>query len=47
MVGFRNVPLHEYRRLDINLMVDVIEHRLGDMLSFADSMVEEFLKNPG
>jgi uncharacterized protein YutE (UPF0331/DUF86 family) len=44
MVGFRNVLLHEYQRLDINLMVDVIEHRLGDLLQFTDSIVEEFLE---
>ena len=44
MVGFRNVLVHEYQRLDINLMVDVIEHRLGDLLHFTDSVIEEFQK---
>jgi uncharacterized protein YutE (UPF0331/DUF86 family) len=43
MVGFRNVLVHEYQRLDINLMVDVIENRLDDLLHFVDKIVEEFL----
>lgn len=46
MVGFRNVLVHEYQRLDISLMVDFIEHRLGDLLHFTDSIVQQFLKQP-
>ena len=36
MVGFRNVLVHEYRRMDLNIMVDVVEHHLHDPLDFAD-----------
>lgn len=36
MVGFRNILVHEYRRLDLNILVDVIEHRLGELLDFAN-----------
>lgn len=35
MVGFRNVLVHEYRQLDLSVMVDVIEHHLYDPLNFA------------
>lgn len=42
MVGFRNVLVHEYQRLDINLMIEVIEHRLGDLLLLAESIIKEF-----
>jgi uncharacterized protein YutE (UPF0331/DUF86 family) len=35
MVGFRNVLIHEYQRLDIAVMVDVIEHRLDDLVAFS------------
>lgn len=35
MVGFRNVLVHEYRKLDISLMVDVIENHLDDSIAFA------------
>jgi uncharacterized protein YutE (UPF0331/DUF86 family) len=44
MVGFRNVLVHEYQRMDIDLMIDVIENRLDDLLLFSDSIVQEFLK---
>jgi uncharacterized protein YutE (UPF0331/DUF86 family) len=30
MVGFRNVAVHEYRRLDPAVVRTVVEHRLGD-----------------
>lgn len=30
MVGFRNVAVHEYRRLDLVVIRTVVEHRLGD-----------------
>lgn len=36
MVGFRNVVVHEYRQMDLNIMVDVIEHHLLEPLDFAD-----------
>ncbi|MGY6554217.1 MAG: type VII toxin-antitoxin system HepT family RNase toxin [Wenzhouxiangella sp.] len=40
MVGFRNVLVHEYRKLDLNLLLDVVEHRLDDLLRFAQLMLE-------
>lgn len=42
MVGFRNVLVHEYQRVDIKRMVDVIENRLDDLLAFVDSVVSYF-----
>jgi uncharacterized protein YutE (UPF0331/DUF86 family) len=43
MVGFRNVLVHEYQRMDIQLMIDVIENRLDDLLFFTDILLKEFL----
>lgn len=40
MVGFRNVLVHEYQRLDISLMVDVVENKLDDLLVYVDSIVK-------
>lgn len=40
MVGFRNVLVHEYRKLDVAVMVDVIEHHLHDPLDFANLALE-------
>ena len=42
MVGFRNVLVHQYQRMDIKLMVDVIENRLDDLLLFTDLIIELF-----
>lgn len=36
MVGFRNVMVHEYQKMDIRILVDVIEHHLHEPLDFAD-----------
>lgn len=37
MVGFRNTLVHQYQALSLDIMVDVIEHRLSDMLDFANT----------
>lgn len=39
MVGFRNVLVHEYQRLDIGLMIRVIEHHLDDLVTFSTYIV--------
>ena len=42
MVGFRNTLVHEYQRLDIRLMVDVIENHLDDLVDFTNAIVKLF-----
>lgn len=42
MVGFRNVLVHEYQRMDIELMVKVIEHHLDDLVEFTNCIVRSF-----
>ena len=39
MVGFRNILVHEYQELDVELLIDVIENRLDDLLEFMDCVV--------
>jgi uncharacterized protein YutE (UPF0331/DUF86 family) len=36
MVGFRNILVHDYRELDLNIMKDVIEYRLDDLIRFTN-----------
>jgi uncharacterized protein YutE (UPF0331/DUF86 family) len=36
MVGFRNILVHQYQRLDLDIMVEIVEHRLDDLLAFAN-----------
>lgn len=45
MVGFRNILVHEYKKMDLSIMVDVIEHRLEDLVIFAQEIVELFKNN--
>jgi uncharacterized protein YutE (UPF0331/DUF86 family) len=40
MVGFRNVLVHEYTRVDLRVLVDAIEHRMRDVLDFANTALE-------
>ena len=39
IIGFHNVLVHEYQRLDIKLMIDVLENRLDDLLLFVDCVM--------
>ena len=40
MVGFRNILVHEYKKLDLHIMVEVIEHRMRELLDFANTALE-------
>lgn len=40
MVGFRNIMVHQYQEMDIKIMVDVIEHRLDDLVVFTTHVME-------
>jgi uncharacterized protein YutE (UPF0331/DUF86 family) len=42
MVGFRNILVHEYQRMDIALMIQVIEHHLDDLVEFTNCIVRVF-----
>jgi uncharacterized protein YutE (UPF0331/DUF86 family) len=39
MVGFRNILVHEYQRIDIGLMIEVIENHLDDLVLFTNYIV--------
>ncbi len=36
MVGFRNILLHEYQELDMQILIDVIEHPTQDLIEFVN-----------
>ena len=38
MAGFRNVLVHEYASVDLEIVRDVLQSRLDDLLEFAASM---------
>jgi uncharacterized protein YutE (UPF0331/DUF86 family) len=37
MIGFRNILVHEYKRLDLNIMAAVIERDVYELLDFANT----------
>ena len=39
MVGFRNILVHEYRRLDMGILIEVIEGRVRELLDFANAIL--------
>ena len=40
MVGFRNTLVHQYQKLKLEIMVDVIEHHLHDLVDFANAALQ-------
>lgn len=40
MVGFRNIAVHQYDKLDINIVIRVIEHDSNDILAFLDQIID-------
>ncbi|MGD0384083.1 MAG: DUF86 domain-containing protein [Thermoguttaceae bacterium] len=46
MVGFRNILVHDYRKLDLGVMLDVIECRLDDLIDFTNLAMEYSNDNP-
>jgi uncharacterized protein YutE (UPF0331/DUF86 family) len=38
IVGFRNIAVHQYKDLDLDVVEDVIRNRLDDLLHFAETI---------
>lgn len=38
MVGFRNLAVHQYRDLDIEIVEHILAHELDDLVTFAEQM---------
>lgn len=39
MIGFRNIAVHDYKKVDEKILIDVIENHLNDLLEFAREML--------
>lgn len=46
MVGFRNIAVHEYQKLDMAIVVAVIEHELDHLHQFAGLLLARYLPSP-
>ncbi|MEP7010637.1 MAG: DUF86 domain-containing protein [Acidobacteriota bacterium] len=42
MVGFRNISIHDYRKLDPAIFQSIIAGRLGDLREFAARLIDAF-----
>ena len=43
MVGFRNIAIHDYASLDINIMKSILQHNLKDIEEFYTLILEKFI----
>lgn len=39
MVGFRNIALHNYRKLNLSILRSILDERLGDFKEFATRLI--------
>ena len=39
MIGFRNIAVHDYKKIDETILQDVIENHLNDLLDFARNIL--------
>ncbi|MCG8555731.1 MAG: DUF86 domain-containing protein [Proteobacteria bacterium] len=40
MVGFRNIAVHDYRKLDLDIVQAIIDKKLDDLLEFTRLTLE-------
>lgn len=38
MIGFRNIAVHQYRKLDLSIVESIIRKDLDDLLTFAETV---------
>jgi uncharacterized protein YutE (UPF0331/DUF86 family) len=46
MIGFRNIAVHQYRKLDLSIVESVIRRNLDDLLMFAEAVRSQIDANP-
>lgn len=40
-VGFRNIAVHDYQKMNLDILQQIIENHLEDLLNFAQIMLEK------
>ncbi len=41
MVGFRNIAVHEYQKIDLQIVRSIVEERLVDFEAFAEALIAQ------
>jgi len=44
MVGFRNIAVHDYQNLNIEIVVAIVQKHLGDFEGYIKEIFEGYLK---
>ena len=44
MVGFRNTVVHEYQKINMDIVIAVIETGLDNLIKFTDNVMEFYEK---
>jgi uncharacterized protein YutE (UPF0331/DUF86 family) len=44
MVGFRNIAVHDYRNLSIDIVVSIVEKHLQDFENFSGQIIKNFVE---
>jgi uncharacterized protein YutE (UPF0331/DUF86 family) len=42
MVGFRDIGVHEYQKIDLDILGKIIEHHLDDFVEFTNALLKHF-----
>lgn len=45
MVGFRNIAIHDYQELNLEIVKQIVEKHLDDFLKFASSLMKNRFRN--
>lgn len=45
MIGFRNIAVHNYQVVNIEIIDKIIKHHLEDMVKFKDKIIYEFCQD--
>jgi uncharacterized protein YutE (UPF0331/DUF86 family) len=40
MVGFRNVAVHDYRKLNLDVVINIVEEHLNDFREFGEAVLK-------
>jgi uncharacterized protein YutE (UPF0331/DUF86 family) len=39
MIGFRNIAVHQYQQLNIDILIEIIRSGLDDLIAFTDAIM--------
>ena len=41
-IGFRNIAVHDYQQINLQILQKIVEHHLGDFTEFAKTIKHRF-----